>query len=46
MSDLGQVLKAALVWPKAAEKKSRSKKAAAPVAAGEHSGPLENVVQQ
>ena len=46
MSNLEQVLKAALVWPKAAEKKSRSKKAAAPIAGGDRNDPLENVVQQ
>ena len=46
MSNLGQVLKAALVWPKAAEKKSRSKKAAAPIAGGDRNDPMENVVQQ
>lgn len=47
MSNLGQVLKAALVWPKATEKKSRTtKKAPTPVAAGERNGSLENVVQQ
>ena len=46
MSNLEQVLKAALVWPKAAEKKSRSKKAAAPIAGGDRKDPLENVVQQ
>lgn len=46
MSNLEQVLKAALVWPKASEKRSRSKKAAAPIAGGDRKGPLENVVQQ
>lgn len=46
MSNLEQVLKAALVWPKASEKKSRSKKAAAPIAGGDRKDPLENVVQQ
>lgn len=46
MSDLSQVLKAALVWPKATEKKSRAKKTSAPIAAGERNGSLENVVQQ
>ena len=46
MSNLEQVLKAALVWPKASEKKSRSKKAAAPIAGGGRKDPLENVGQQ
>lgn len=45
MSDLSQVLKNALVWSKAAEKKSRAKKAETPIA-GERSSSLENVVQQ
>ena len=46
MSNLKQVLKTALVWPKAVEKKSRSRKAAAPITGGERKDPLENVVQQ
>ena len=46
MSNLKQVLKTALVWPKAVEKKSRSRKAAAPITGEERKDPLENVVQQ